>query len=106
MGVAAILHTGLTVSDLDRSVAFYRDLRGLEPIAQWDSSQPYLRAIVAYPDAELRARAGRADARRVPPRRFYAVRRSGRIRRPRRSRHQGAASRHAPRGTSLASSPP
>jgi catechol 2,3-dioxygenase-like lactoylglutathione lyase family enzyme len=63
MGVAAILHTGLTVSDLDRSVAFYRDLRGPEPIAQWDSSQPYLRAIVAYPDAELRARAGRAATR-------------------------------------------
>jgi catechol 2,3-dioxygenase-like lactoylglutathione lyase family enzyme len=54
MGVAAILHTGLTVSDLDRSVAFYRDLLGLELIAQWDSRQPYLRAIVAYPDAELR----------------------------------------------------
>src|ERR1700732_5591485 len=54
MGVAAILHTGLTVSDLDRSVAFYRDLLGLELIAQWDSSQPYLRAIVAYPEAELR----------------------------------------------------
>ena len=25
MGVSGILHTGLTVSDLDRSVAFYRD---------------------------------------------------------------------------------
>ena len=34
MGVAAILHTGLTVSDLDRSVAFYRDLLGLELIAR------------------------------------------------------------------------
>src|SRR6266852_7598180 len=54
MGVAAILHTGLTVSDLDRSVAFYRDLLGLELIAQWDSSQPYLRTVVGYPDAELR----------------------------------------------------
>jgi catechol 2,3-dioxygenase-like lactoylglutathione lyase family enzyme len=54
MGVAGILHTGLTVSDLDRSIAFYRDLLGLELIARWDSSQPYLRAIVAYPDAELR----------------------------------------------------
>ena len=54
MGVSAILHTGLTVSDLDRSVAFYRDLLGLELITQWDSSQPYLRAVVGYPDAELR----------------------------------------------------
>jgi catechol 2,3-dioxygenase-like lactoylglutathione lyase family enzyme len=54
MAVIGILHTSLTVSDLDRSVAFYRDLLGLELIAQWDSRQPYLRAIVAYPDAELR----------------------------------------------------
>ena len=54
MGVSGILHTGLTVSDLDRSLTFYRDLLGLELIAQWDSSQPYLRTIVAYPDAELR----------------------------------------------------
>jgi catechol 2,3-dioxygenase-like lactoylglutathione lyase family enzyme len=54
MGVSGILHTGLTVSDLDRSVAFYRDLLGLELIAQWDSRQPYLRTVVGYPDAELR----------------------------------------------------
>ena len=54
MGVTGILHTGLTVSDLDRSIAFYRDLLGLELIAQWDSSRPYLRTVVGYPDAELR----------------------------------------------------
>ena len=54
MGVSGILHTGLTVSDLDRSIAFYRDLLGLELISQWDSSQPYLRTVVGYPDAELR----------------------------------------------------
>ena len=54
MGVSGILHTGLTVSDLGRSIAFYRDLLGLELITQWDSSQPYLRTVVGYPDAELR----------------------------------------------------
>lgn len=54
MGVTGILHTGLTVSDLDRSVTFYRDLLGLELITQWTSSRPYLRAVVGYPDAELR----------------------------------------------------
>jgi catechol 2,3-dioxygenase-like lactoylglutathione lyase family enzyme len=54
MGVTGILHTGLTVSDLDRSIAFYRDLLGLELITQWDSSRPYLRTVVGYPDAELR----------------------------------------------------
>jgi lactoylglutathione lyase len=54
MGITETFHTGLTVSDLDRSVAFYRDVLGLELLTQWDSSQPYLRAIVNYPDAELR----------------------------------------------------
>jgi lactoylglutathione lyase len=54
MSVAEIFHTGITVSDLDRSVAFYRDVLGLELVTQWDSSQPYLRAVVGYPDAELR----------------------------------------------------
>jgi lactoylglutathione lyase len=54
MKVAEIFHTGLTVSDLDRSVAFYRDLLGLELVSQWDSAQPYLRTIVGFPDAELR----------------------------------------------------
>ncbi|MEX2221324.1 MAG: VOC family protein [Candidatus Rokuibacteriota bacterium] len=62
MAVTSILHTGLTVSDLDRSIAFYRDLLGLELLAQWDSSQPYLRAVVGYPDAELRI-----ALLRVPP---------------------------------------
>ena len=54
MPVAGIYHTGLSVSDLDRSIAFYRDLLGLELVAQWDSSQPYLRTVVGFPDGELR----------------------------------------------------
>ena len=54
MRVREIFHTGLTVSDLDRSIAFYRDLLGLELVTQWDSAQPYLRTIVGFPDAELR----------------------------------------------------
>jgi catechol 2,3-dioxygenase-like lactoylglutathione lyase family enzyme len=54
MTLAEVFHTGITVSDLERSVAFYRDVLGLELVAQWDSAQPYLRAVVGYPDAELR----------------------------------------------------
>ena len=54
MSVRGVFHTGLTVSDLDRSLAFYRDLLGLELVSQWESSQPYLRTVVGYPDAELR----------------------------------------------------
>lgn len=54
MTIRGVFHTGLTVTDLDRSVAFYRDVLGLELVAQWDSAQPYLRTIVGFPDAELR----------------------------------------------------
>jgi catechol 2,3-dioxygenase-like lactoylglutathione lyase family enzyme len=54
MQLAEIFHTGLTVSDLDRSIAFYRDVLGLELVSQWDSAQPYLRRVVGFPDAELR----------------------------------------------------
>ena len=54
MAILETFHTGLTVSDLDRSVAFYRDLLGLELVSQWDSEQPYLRTVVGYPDASLR----------------------------------------------------
>ena len=52
--VAGTLHTGISVSDLERSIAFYRDDLGLELITQWDSSQEYLRTVVGFPDAELR----------------------------------------------------
>ena len=54
MTVAGLFHTGITVSDLDRSIAFYRDCLGLELVTQWESSQPYLRRVVGFPDAELR----------------------------------------------------
>jgi catechol 2,3-dioxygenase-like lactoylglutathione lyase family enzyme len=47
-------HTGYTVSDLDRSVAFYRDLMGMEVIAQQEKQGGYLGRIVGYPDAHVR----------------------------------------------------
>jgi catechol 2,3-dioxygenase-like lactoylglutathione lyase family enzyme len=47
-------HTGYTVSDLDRSVAFYRDLLGCEVIASQEKEGGYLAAIVGYPDAHVR----------------------------------------------------
>lgn len=49
MGLLGIIHTGLPVSDLDRSIVFQRDVLGLELLGQWDSAQPYLRRIVGYP---------------------------------------------------------
>jgi catechol 2,3-dioxygenase-like lactoylglutathione lyase family enzyme len=49
-----IHHTGYTVSDLDSSVAFYRDLIGMEVIAQQEKRGGYLAEIVGYPDAHVR----------------------------------------------------
>lgn len=47
-------HTGYTVSDLDRSVAFYRDLLGCEVVATQEKEGGYLAAIVGYHDAHVR----------------------------------------------------
>lgn len=54
MRVEALHHTGYTVSDLDRSVAFYRDVLGCEVIATQEKHGGYLAAIVGYPDAHVR----------------------------------------------------
>ena len=54
MEARRIHHTGYTVSDLDRSVAFYRDLLGCEVLATQEKEGGYLAAIVGYPDAHVR----------------------------------------------------
>jgi len=48
-------HTGFTVSSLERSIAFYRDLLGLELVFQWNPQAPYLRELVGYPDVDMHA---------------------------------------------------
>jgi catechol 2,3-dioxygenase-like lactoylglutathione lyase family enzyme len=52
--IEGLHHTCYTVSDLDRSLAFYRDLLGCEVIAQQEKEGGYLAAIVGYPDAHVR----------------------------------------------------
>jgi catechol 2,3-dioxygenase-like lactoylglutathione lyase family enzyme len=47
-------HTGYTVSDLERSLVFYRDLLGCEVLATQEKQGGYLAAIVGYPDAHVR----------------------------------------------------
>jgi lactoylglutathione lyase len=54
MSATRLHHTGLTVADLDRSVAFYRDLLGCEVLASQEKEGGYLAAIVGYPDAHVR----------------------------------------------------
>jgi len=52
--VYGIHHTCYTVSDLDRSVSFYRDVLGCEVLATQEKQGGYLAAIVGYPDAHVR----------------------------------------------------
>lgn len=52
--IESIHHTGLTVSSLERSLAFYRDAVGLEVVMQQEKVGGYLAEITGYPDAHVR----------------------------------------------------
>jgi catechol 2,3-dioxygenase-like lactoylglutathione lyase family enzyme len=55
MGVIGADHTSFTVSNLDRSVAFYCDLLGFRLLRQRpEITNNYFRAIVGIPDAQVR----------------------------------------------------
>lgn len=53
-GMLGSWHFSFTVSDIDVSVAFYRDLLGLELIHQQEQDNDYTRSLVGFPDASLR----------------------------------------------------
>jgi lactoylglutathione lyase len=46
-------HTGFTVTSLERSIGFYRDLLGLELVFQWNPKAAYIGELVGYPDVDL-----------------------------------------------------
>ena len=52
--VQAIYHTGFTVSNLERSIEFYRDWLGMVLIGQQEGQQPYLAEITGFPDVYLK----------------------------------------------------
>jgi lactoylglutathione lyase len=52
-GITGTSHVGIQVEDLDRSVAFYRDLIGLEYVDDWVRDQEYIRELVGYPGVVL-----------------------------------------------------
>lgn len=51
--IIGIVHTGLQVADLERSLGFYRDLLGLELYATRVAAEPYMEELVGYPGVEL-----------------------------------------------------
>lgn len=53
MTVVGAWHTGFQVADLDRSLAFYRDLLGLEEIWRRVVTDEYIGRLVGYPGLEL-----------------------------------------------------
>lgn len=64
--IASLHHTGLTVSNLDRSLAFYRDVLGLELVMQQEKKGGYLAGITGYPDVHVRmAHLATPDGRRL-----------------------------------------
>ncbi len=48
-------HTGIQVRDLERSIAFYRDILGFELVLHWNPQAEYIRTITGYPDADIHA---------------------------------------------------
>lgn len=55
MTITGILHTGLTVRNLDRSLAFYVGLLGLTQFHGQVGDNAYTRTLVGLPDAILKA---------------------------------------------------
>lgn len=51
--VLAARHTGLVVKDLERSLAFYRDILGLELAARSREEGAYIESLVGIPGAVL-----------------------------------------------------
>ncbi|NBF00436.1 VOC family protein, partial [Nonomuraea sp. K271] len=49
-----VWHFSFTVADLDRSVAFYRDLLGFALVHRQEQDNAYTRRLVGHPDAVLR----------------------------------------------------
>jgi catechol 2,3-dioxygenase-like lactoylglutathione lyase family enzyme len=51
--LVATWHFSFTVSDIERSVAFYRDVLGMELVHRQEQANAYTRKLVGYPDAHL-----------------------------------------------------
>lgn len=51
--IEGVSHFGIQVADLERSIAFYGELLGLELVARWVRDEPYIEELVGYPGVEL-----------------------------------------------------
>jgi catechol 2,3-dioxygenase-like lactoylglutathione lyase family enzyme len=53
MQVGSVYHTGFTVSDIERSIVFYRDVLGLRLVNRRTGTAPYLGTITGFDGARL-----------------------------------------------------
>jgi catechol 2,3-dioxygenase-like lactoylglutathione lyase family enzyme len=53
MKIESMYHTGFTVSDIDRSIEFYRDALGLTLFRRQTGTAPYLGAITGFPGVKI-----------------------------------------------------
>lgn len=53
--VGVLHHMGITVSSLERSLGFYRDVLGFEEVFRWNPRANYIGVLVGYPEVELHA---------------------------------------------------
>lgn len=54
MSLTGVSHAGITVSDLDRALAFYRDILGLEVFVVAERTDETIGQIVGYPGARIK----------------------------------------------------
>lgn len=54
MTINSVWHTGFTVSDIERSIAFYTEAVGLELRHRQEQQNEYTSTFIGYPDAHLK----------------------------------------------------
>ena len=54
MKLTSVAHTGFTVSNLDRSLAFYRDLLGMQVMYIRDTTEEYVGKVTGFANAHLK----------------------------------------------------
>jgi lactoylglutathione lyase len=53
MKVESMYHTGFTVSDIDRSIEFYRDLLGMSLFRRQTGTAPYLSTVTGFDNVRI-----------------------------------------------------
>ena len=53
MKLTSVFHTGFTVGDIERSIAFYRDTLGMVLVHRQEGTAPYLAAVTGFPGVRL-----------------------------------------------------